>query len=100
MKVIGIALLLLSSSFARPQQAYIPDTCPIPQQETCPAYSSDPQGAQNCYARNSNLNARYYQCEQELQRARQKAYEAYQQQLRDEEHRRYCQQHPNASGCG
>src|SRR5208283_3564812 len=100
MKEIGIVFLLLVASVASAatvanQAQFIPDTCPIPQQETCPLYSSDPVGAQNCQARNNNANARYWQCEQELQRAR----EEERKQQEQEQHDRYCQQYPDANGC-
>jgi hypothetical protein len=94
MKEIGIVFLLLVASVAS-AGAIIPDTCPIPQQESCPPYSSDPDGAQSCQARNSNENARYWQCEEELQRARQREREEQQR----EEHDKYCQQYPDANGC-
>jgi len=91
---IGIVFLLLVASVAS-ARAIIPDTCPIPQHEACPPYSSNPAGAQSCYARNQNEDARYWQCEQELQRARQREREEKQR----EEHDKYCRQYPDANGC-
>jgi hypothetical protein len=98
MKEIGIVFLLLVAG-AVSAGAIIPDTCPIPQQEACPPYSSDPAGAQRCQARNSNENARYWQCEQELQRARQREREEEQRRQQQEDHDKYCRQYPNANGC-
>jgi hypothetical protein len=91
---IGIVFLLLVASAAS-AGAIVQDTCPIPQQEACPPYSSDPAGAQSCQARNANENARYWQCEEEYQRARQREREE-QQRV---EHDKYCRQHPDANDC-
>jgi hypothetical protein len=94
MKKIGIVFLLLVASVAS-AGAIVQDTCPIPQQESCPPYSSDPNGAQSCQARNSNENARYWQCEEEYNRARNEE----RQRQEQEEHDKYCRQHPDANGC-
>jgi hypothetical protein len=91
---VGVVLLSLVVS-ALPSRAIIPDTCPIPQHETCPPYSSDPAGAQSCQARNNNEDARYWQCEEEYNRARKEE----QQRQQKEQHDKYCQQHPDAADC-
>jgi len=91
---IGIVFLLLVASVA-PVGAIVQDTCPIPQHETCPPYSSDPNGAQSCQARNSNEDARYWQCEEEYRRAQQREREEQQRA----EHDKYCRQHPDANDC-
>lgn len=94
MRKIAIVFSLFAI-FSSSAIAIVPDNCPIPQHETCPPYSSDPNGAQSCQARNRNEDARYWQCEEEVQRARQREREEQQRK----EHDKYCQKHPDANDC-